>query len=343
MMKKTQHTCLLLAIFGFCLAACNSSGGGKKKNSKQPTEESYEPVKPEDHWEGYAEHYMQKEDRNGNFVYDYNLEKTEGEELQKNIHHYLIDQHRTYLHYNQITGAFTHTDIPDGQTKYEMFYTGLISKSNTDREHVWCCADSNNMWRRNNRITEYNMDDGGGPENYWGGGSDIYQLRACTHSVNETRSNYRYVQYTDSNYSTVGDEGPYLLKYNSSRSTCEPADQYKGDVARIIMYMYIHYNSYDNYDVYYSNDYTPTYNPAEAVPQSDTHSPYVCGGLKLSDIMGYSSEDACVSKLKAWNALDGVSPLEIKRNNIVEGYFQGNRNPFVDYPDLVDRCFPNIL
>ena len=342
-MKRLQQTGLLLVLCGFCLTACNSSGGGKKKKSNQPTSESHEPVNPDDHWEGYAEHYMEKEDRNGNFVYDYELEKTEGEELRKNIHHYLIDQHRTYLHYNQITGMYRHTDIPDGQTKYEMFYTGNLSTSNTTREHIWCCANSNNMWYRNSSKQEWRMDDGGGPENYWGGGSDIYQLRPCDYDVNSARSNYRYTVFTDSNYSEATDGGPYKLKYNESKKTCEVADYFKGDVARTLMYIYMHYNAMDNYDVYYSNDYTPTYNPSEAIPESSTHSPYVCGSLNFTFIMSYSSEDACISKLKAWNKLDPVSDLERKRNDVVETYFQGNRNPFVDYPELVDKCFPNIL
>lgn len=40
--------------------------------------------------------------------------------------------------------------------------------------------------------------------------------------------------------------------------------------------------------------------------------------------------------LRRWNKEDPVNADEEKRNNIVEDA-QGNRNPFVDYPELVDR------
>lgn len=339
-MKRLQPLGLLLVVSCFCLVSCNSSGGKKKKSGEDTT--SYEPVNPDDHWEGYAEHYMEKEDRDGNFVYDYNLENTTGEELRKNIHHYLIDQHHTYLRYNQITGLYRHTDIPDGQTKYEMFYTANISMSNTTREHVWCCANSNDLWDRHATAEEHVLDDDGGPENYWGGGSDIYHLRPCDHDVNTARYNYRYTAYTDSNYSEATDGGPYKLKYNKTKKTCEVADYFKGDVARTLMYVYMHYNSIDDYDVYYSTERTPTYDKNEAIPETSTHSPYVCGTLKFTNILAYSDENTCIKTLKAWNKLDPVNDLERKRNNVVETYFQGNRNPFVDYPDLVDKCFPDI-
>ena len=42
------------------------------------------------------------------------------------------------------------------------------------------------------------------------------------------------------------------------------------------------------------------------------------------------------AELKAWHAEDPVSARELQRNDAIEGV-QGNRNPFVDYPGIVDR------
>jgi len=39
--------------------------------------------------------------------------------------------------------------------------------------------------------------------------------------------------------------------------------------------------------------------------------------------------------LKEWNKADPVDDIEIKRNNMIENA-QGNRNPFVDYPEMID-------
>ncbi len=52
--------------------------------------------------------------------------------------------------------------------------------------------------------------------------------------------------------------------------------------------------------------------------------------------MGYDSEERCLEVLKAWNKLDAPSNVEKLRNETVQK-IQGNRNPFVDHPELVDQ------
>ena len=42
------------------------------------------------------------------------------------------------------------------------------------------------------------------------------------------------------------------------------------------------------------------------------------------------------SVLRLWHVQDPVDEMEMERNNIIED-LQGNRNPFIDYPELVDR------
>ena len=46
-----------------------------------------------------------------------------------------------------------------------------------------------------------------------------------------------------------------------------------------------------------------------------------------------------LSRLLEWNKLDPVDEFELRRTNRVYEY-QGNRNPFVDYPyTLADKLF----
>lgn len=79
-----------------------------------------------------------------------------------------------------------------------------------------------------------------------------------------------------------------------------PDDSYKGDVARIIFYLMVAYNEADNYSF-------------TRVAQS-------------------------LTMLLDWNELDPVSEAEIIRNDRVEE-IQGNRNPFIDYPELADQIW----
>ena len=79
-----------------------------------------------------------------------------------------------------------------------------------------------------------------------------------------------------------------------------PDDSYKGDVARIIFYLMVAYTEADNYSF-------------TTVAQS-------------------------LTMLLDWNELDPVSEIEIVRNNKIE-VIQGNRNPFIDYPELADQIW----
>jgi endonuclease I len=79
-----------------------------------------------------------------------------------------------------------------------------------------------------------------------------------------------------------------------------PDDSYKGDVARIIFYLMVAYNEADRYS--------------------------------------FTSVAQSLTMLLDWNELDPVSEAEIVRNDKIE-VIQGNRNPFIDYPELADQIW----
>ncbi|WGH74685.1 endonuclease [Tenacibaculum tangerinum] len=81
-----------------------------------------------------------------------------------------------------------------------------------------------------------------------------------------------------------------------------PGDEWKGDVARMMMYMYLRYGN-------------------QCLPKN------VAVGSAVA------SDSNMVSLLLEWNAEDPVSDLEKQRNNVVAND-QGNRNPFIDNPYL---------
>jgi endonuclease I len=120
-----------------------------------------------------------------------------------------------------------------------------------------------------------------------GSGTDLHNLRAADTQMNSTRNN------------NVFEEG----NGNAGLTTngFYPGDEYKGDVARIIMYMYTRY---------------PSQCPANNVGYGpNTYN------ANIPDIF------------LEWNKDDPVSAYEINRNEIIYGY-QGNRNPFIDNPYL---------
>jgi endonuclease I len=126
-----------------------------------------------------------------------------------------------------------------------------------------------------------------------GPGADAHMLRACDVQRNSSRSNKLYA-------SGSGNSG-------SVGANWYPGDEWKGDVARIIMYMYLRYDT-------------------QCLPT------FVTSGTTVS------SDPNMVNLLLQWNAEDPVSQNEDNRNtylgNASNNYGQGNRNPFIDNPYL---------
>lgn len=118
-----------------------------------------------------------------------------------------------------------------------------------------------------------------------GPGSDGHHLRPADNTLNSTRG------------SLLFDDGTGATAYKTSRGGWYPGDEWKGDVARILMYMYVRYNT-------------------RCLPLNITMNPAT-----------YASDFPDI--LLKWNVEDPVSDFERQRNNVVAG-IQKNRNPFID-------------
>lgn len=122
-----------------------------------------------------------------------------------------------------------------------------------------------------------------------GPGADGHHLRPADNTLNSTRG------------SLLFDDGAGAAAYKTSRGGWYPGDEWKGDVARILMYMYVRYD-------------------ARCLPLNITMNPNT-----------YSADFPDI--LLKWNIEDPVSDFERQRNNVVFG-IQHNRNPFIDNPYL---------
>lgn len=144
--------------------------------------------------------------------------------------------------------------------------------------------------------------------------SDMFNVYPTDARVNNLRSNYPYgVVGTNKGFSGDPDHHALGKLGTSSKAgysgTCyEPDDQYKGDLARTFFYMVARYRTNVLNSGYGSNMFTS--NP--------------------TNLTSYS-----LSFLLEWHRNDPVSQKEIDRNQGVYGE-QNNRNPFIDYPELVE-------
>ena len=146
-----------------------------------------------------------------------------------------------------------------------------------------------------------------------GAGTDVHHLRPLDNSVNSTRNNRAFDNCKDCK--DVIDNGFNTgSKTDATLYTFEPRDDVKGDVARMIFYMAVRYEGEGA-----EPDLELTENIMSNTDQSPVH------GVK--------------STLLEWNRLDPVNDWERSRNSIIHEKFQGNRNPFIDYPELADYVF----
>lgn len=149
------------------------------------------------------------------------------------------------------------------------------------------------------------------PKSWWGGATvqaykDLYNLMPCESRINSTKSNYPMgivVSGDKGNGWTKVGEGTDGKKY------WEPADPWKGDFARGYMYMATAYQDYN-----WVGDQA----------------------LQILQQGAYPTLKEWAYKLYIqWAKADKPDAVEIKRNNDV-AKIQGNRNPYVDFPNLME-------
>lgn len=363
---KQNHVFFLLGVVALTVSGCSSGKGGhggrtstsesttvtssQSETSATSTISSTSQQSGDDPegYPNYSAHYRNKIDCFGNPVADYMFWDNYGEDLIEQVHYYLVDQHTKYLKYQSYPNAnygpyFRECDKDPVSGQTIQFYTGKLG-SPQSREHVWPCANSSDLWYRDSTKYEHAIDNG---YDYWGGGSDIYNLHSIVSATNTSRGNAAFVVFKDSERSSlksITDGGPYKLYVNQTGNKCEPAKEYRGNIARIVMYMWCHYRLIGNRNAYYPKDYSvdlnygkAVYNRSEAVETTENHTPDMFGPLDLKKIIGYNTNQEIYDALRQWNHDDPPDETEEYANNYIEANLQGNRNPFVDYPHLVDN------
>lgn len=163
------------------------------------------------------------------------------------------------------------------------------------------------------------------PRSWFGGtvepmNSDVHHIFASDGFVNSKRGSFPYgkvgtASFTSQNGSLLG-SASVALGYTGT--VFEPIDEFKGDLARAYFYMA---TRYENAIGGWQGNSTS----ADAVLNGSSNQVFEVWVLAM---------------LKSWHQQDPVSAKELARNEAAHSY-QGNRNPFVDYPEFVSVIWGN--
>jgi len=160
------------------------------------------------------------------------------------------------------------------------------------------------------------------PKSWWGGGkstqySDAFHLYPTDGKVNGQRSNFPFGECANgTKLPSNGTVQPLGRLGNCtfsgySGTVFEPDDEYKGDLARSYFYMAACYNGIVS-------------------GWTNGNGSKVFAGNSYPVFTNWS-----LNLLLKWARQDQVSQKEIDRNDAIYT-FQHNRNPFIDYPELVE-------
>lgn len=193
-----------------------------------------------------------------------------------------------------------YADYNDDPSTADRFKNDGASRVSFDKEHIW--AQSLGAFGRN-----------------WGAGSDFHHLLPSDVRGNQQlHSNYNFGEPDIVRKVETNDYGSYVGRYGTMNGyahyVAEPLDEYKGDIARAMLYMPVRYNAYIDED-------HPKLELVNGSPGATVASP-TQNGL-AGDL----------ATLLRWHEEDPVDYYEIHRNNLIYNNFQKNRNPFIDHPE----------
>ena len=263
-----------------------------------------------------------------NGYYDTLVSWTNGEDLKNQLYTIMRNGY-TPLSYVRSSGANWLTNSNADHTKYDFEILDVIyspddvSKNDTNkawqREHAFCASlmtgsTTSNAVKCKGRAT------------------DFHNLIAASTNGNTSRGNKNYGMANKASASYTNrttDSG--FDGYSYDDTTFEPANKDKGRLARAIFYM----------ATMYKDD------------EQDTSNNILMKGLRVvEENVNYVAGSGCafaignLSALLNWNDSYQVDYLEMQHNisvytdtNNIDGVAQGNRNPYVDYPGLVDYVF----
>lgn len=251
-----------------------------------------------------------------------------GYQLKTKLHN-IISNNNYNWHYDDLKTLYGQTDIdkyydynasnntylldiysnnPSGTTAYHYTLSNIISTANAEglgwnREHMMPQSSFNSAYPMY---------------------SDLFFVVPTDARINQLRSNYPYgnagsnIYYAFTNGSKQASNGTANATYTGR--VYEPINEFKGDVARALLYFAVRYEGkLGGFNFSTNADPTKDQNPLDGTEEK-------------------AYENWYVAMLLNWHQSDPVSQREIDRNNAVYN-LQKNRNPFIDHPEWVNMIW----
>ena len=240
----------------------------------------------------------------------YNSAKGKNDEALMTALRNIIRTH-TQLSYNALWNAFKSTDTDDQGYIIDMYSNCRYRPD----QHGGSSSAVGGGFNREHSFPKSWFDDG------YPMYTDLFHLYPTDIKVNSQRSNYPFgvcangTRLVNGQYHGKGKLGQSTYPgYNGT--VFEPDDEYKGDFARTYFYMV----------TCYKNE-LPTWSGSNQLNY---------GANKYKAFSTWT-----INMLMEWTRLDPVSEKEIKRNEAVYR-IQGNRNPFIDHPELAEYIWGDL-
>lgn len=252
---------------------------------------------------------------------------TNGEDLKNKLYSIMRDGYKPLSYGGNTTNWQSNTKAD--HTKYDFEYLDIVY-SNIDIYY----SETQKSWQREHAFCASLMT--GSPTSeaikYKGRATDFHNLFAAQSSANGSRGNKNYgtadstkVGYIDRTIDN-GFDG-----YSYDAVNFEPGDKDKGRLARALFYMATMYKD-DELDT--ANNITMK--GLRLLEEAVEYIPGNAGNFAIGNL----------STLLLWNKNFGVDYLEMQHNISVyqdvisiDGFAQGNRNPYVDFPELADYVY----
>ena len=219
-----------------------------------------------------------------NYSYD-KLSTYSKDQLFSTLRTLMKSTHTYTSSYNDCHYKADRTDCENEDGRVSLIYTSYSATMSQwdgwNREHVWPQSL------------------GGG--NTSGGGADLHHIRPSDAGVNSSRGNKKYGNAPGGTAKYGSKPATNYLGGHYNSTYFEPLDNVKGDVARIILYVWVRWGS----------DW---------------------GATDVTKV--FQSVDV----LLEWHKNDPVDTWELGRNEVVQD-IQGNRNVFIDYPEYAWLVF----